>query len=49
MSPIAIVLGVLGLATAAIVGAVFWFVRQPTDRGEVSTQWRDERLRGRRD
>jgi len=49
MSAIGYVLTGIVLGGLALVGAFYWLVRRPTDRGEVSTQWRDERLRGRRD
>jgi hypothetical protein len=40
---------VLVLAGCAIVGGMLWRARRPMDRGAVSTQWRDDQIRGRRE
>jgi uncharacterized iron-regulated membrane protein len=49
MSTIAYVVGGLALTGAVIVGVMFWIGRRPMDRGAVSTQWRDDQIRGRRE
>ncbi len=49
MSAIGYVLTGIALGGIALVGVVYWLLRQPPSRDTVSTQWRDDQIRGRRE